>query len=213
VASSGDVVERSTNGSMQVMVRPDGSIRGPQDLKGKVIATPTLGGVMHVATLYWLKASSVDPASIRGVEVPFPNMGDQLKAGRIDAIELLQPFVGQLTKAGFVSIGNPMLKIDDPVLFTFWISQGAWARSHRPQVAGFVAALTEAKRFIAEHPAEARVIVAKYTHLPKAVAENIPLPDYDFEITPHELEVWVKTLREVGQLNVPVDLAKMVIGP
>ena len=61
-------------------------------MKGKVIAAPTLGAVMHSATLYWLKKNGVDPSSVRGVEVPFPNMADQLKAGSVDAAEGLVPF-------------------------------------------------------------------------------------------------------------------------
>ena len=64
---------------LAIVVRPDGP-KTAADLKGKAIAAPTLGAVIHVATLYWLKKNGVDPASIRGVEVPFPNMGDQLKA-------------------------------------------------------------------------------------------------------------------------------------
>lgn len=89
VAVAGEVFESSARPSMQVIVRKDSGIASVKDLKGKIIASPTIGAIMHVATLSWLKKNGVDPASIRAVEVPFPNMGDQLKAGRVDAIESL----------------------------------------------------------------------------------------------------------------------------
>jgi len=211
VAVAGEVIEQAANQTMQVMVRAGSGLTGPRDLRGKLIATPTLGAVMHVATLHWLRVNGVDPGSIRAVEMPFPNMGDQLKAGRVDAVELLQPFVGQQSAAGNLSIGNPLLSVADPVLFTFWIAQGDWARSHRPVIERWVAALEEARTFIEQNPAEARAILAKYTNLPPPIAEKIPLPSYAFGITPSHLEVWVRTLRELGQLPGNVDPGKLVV--
>ena len=109
VASAGEAIEVKSNPTTQVIVRKDSGIKSAADLKGKAIAAPTLGAVIHVATLYWLKKNGVDPNSIRGVEVPFPNMGDQLKAGNVDAVEALEPFTGALLAAGNVSLGDPLL--------------------------------------------------------------------------------------------------------
>jgi ABC-type nitrate/sulfonate/bicarbonate transport system substrate-binding protein len=213
VAVAGEVLETSERPSIQVIVRKDSGINSVKDLKGKLIATPSTGAIMHVATLAWLKKNGVDPASIRAVEVPFPNMGDQLKAGRVDAIESLQPFVGQLLAQGYVGIGNPLLSVADPVLFPFWISQGAWARANLPVIARWIKSLNEAKAFIEQNPAEARVILAKYTNLPPPVAQNIPFPTFDFSIQPSQIDVWVRTLRDLGQLGVTVDSSKLVVTP
>ena len=70
------------------LVRPDSGINSPKDLNGKRIGTSAIASVMHVADLHWLKANGADPASIVPVEVPFTGMMDQLKAGRVDAVEL-----------------------------------------------------------------------------------------------------------------------------
>jgi ABC-type nitrate/sulfonate/bicarbonate transport system substrate-binding protein len=211
VAVSGETVEVTANQSFQIIVRPDSGIRSVQDLKGKLIASPTIGAVMHVATLYWLKAGGVDPNGIRAIEVPFPNMGDQLKAGRVDALELLHPFVGQQLAAGNVSIGNPLLAVADPALFTFWIAQGAWARANPAVIERWIASLKDARQFLETNPTESRAILAKYTRLPDAVAQKIPFPAYDTSLNAAQLEVWVKVLRELGQLSAPVDASRLVV--
>ena len=213
VGVAGETVELTANQSMQVIVRPDSGIRSVQDLKGKVVATPTIGAVMHVATLHWLRAGGVDPNSIRAIEVPFPNMGDQLKAGRVDALELLQPFVGQQLAAGNLSIGNPLLSVADPGLFTFWIAQGAWARANPAVLERWIAALKDARQFLETNPTESRSILAKYTRLPDAVAQKIPFPTYETALNASQLEVWAKVLRDLGQLNGPVDASRLVVTP
>ena len=116
-AVAGETIETSANKAYQVLVRADGGINSPKDLAGKRIAGPGVGSVMHVALVDWVKRDGGDPSGIVGVEVPFPNMMDQLKAGRVDAVEQLEPFVGVMLGNGFKSLGDPLLAIADPILF------------------------------------------------------------------------------------------------
>jgi len=118
-----------------------------------------------------------------------------------------------LIAQGNVGIGNPLLSIADPVLFPFWISPGEWARANLPVIKRWISALNEAKAFMEHNPSEARAILAKYTKLPPAVAEKIPFPNYEFSIQPAQLDVWVRTLRDLGQLSVAVDSSKLVVTP
>lgn len=211
VAVAGETVETSTNQSFQIMVRPDGKIKTAKDLDGKRIATPSIGAVMDVATLHWMKVNGGNPNSLVPVEVPFPNMMDQLKAGRVDAVEALQPFVGQMRSAGFKSLGDPLLSVGDPVIFPLWMAQGKWARAHRDVIGKWIASLDEANTYIKANDAEARKIMSKYTHLPEKIAARIPLPKYQFTITPQQLEVWLKVVREQGRLKQDLNVNKLVV--
>ena len=109
VASAAEAYETDKNPTTHVVTSPETGIRSVKDLAGKTIATPTIGAVIHVSTLYWLKKNGVDFNSIRAVEVPFPNMADQLKAKRVDAVETLEPFAGAMLKAGNISLGLPKI--------------------------------------------------------------------------------------------------------
>ena len=213
VAVAAEVFETEDNPSTYVIVSKESGIAGPKDLAGKIIATPTIGGVIHVSVLYWLKRNGVDPGSVRAVEVPFPNMPDQLRAKRVDAVESLEPFAGALRASGNVSIATPLLSVGKDVLFPFWISQGAWARANLPTIKAWIAALEDAKSFIEKNPGEARKIMAQYTKLPESVVQATPFPAYRFAIKPEDIQVWAAALSEVGQLDKKVDSSKLVVTP
>ena len=92
-AAGVDVVQvagntNSTKGNpfVKVIVKPDSGITDVSQLRGKTVGTPTLSGVIHAAVKYEAKQRGVDPSSIGGVEAPTPNLPDQLRAGRIDAV-------------------------------------------------------------------------------------------------------------------------------
>jgi NitT/TauT family transport system substrate-binding protein len=211
VAVAGGTVETSANQSYQVMVRPDSGIASPKDLNGKRIGTSAIASVMHVADLHWLKANGADPGSIVPVEVPFTSMMDQLKAGRVDAVEALQPFVGQMLAAGYKSLGDPLLAVGDPVLFPFWMAETGWANANRAVIKKWIASLEEALGMITSDDAMAREVLAKYTNLPAAVVARIPYPAYQFSIKPEQLAVWKNVLVQQGKPLTAVDVNALVV--
>ena len=211
VAVAGQGIETKDNPSTHLIVRKDSAITSMQDLKGKVIATPTLGAIIHVSVLHGLKKNGIDPNSIRAVEVPFPNMPDQLKAGNVDAVEALEPFAGQLLAAGNRSLGEPLLSVSDEVLYTFWISERKWAADNPAVIAAWVASLNQAKEFMDANPQEARAILAKYTKLPEAVVQKIPFVTYRFSLNPRDFAVWVNVLKDLGQITRSIDENSLVM--
>jgi len=208
---AGNTVSSKANPFVQVIVKPDSGIKDVKDLRGKTVGSPTLSGVIHAGVQYWAKQNGVDPSQIKGVEAPSPNLPDQLNAGRVDAVEALEPFASSLTKSGNVSIGDPFSPIADPLATNFWLAQGAWARSHTDVIERFVASLTQARAFIDQNQPAARQILQGYTNLPAPVASSVPLPTYDFDIRRQDLDKWVKVLRDIGQFNGNVDTKKLIL--
>ncbi len=210
-AVAGETVETKANPTTQLIVRADSPIRGVADLKGRVVATPTLGAIIHVSVLHGLKKNGLDPAAIRAIEVPFPNMADQLKAGNVDVVEALDPFAAQLLAVGNRSIGDPLLWEGDEVLYTFWIAQGKWAETHRNVIQAWITSLEEGKEFIDANPTEARAILAKYTRLPAPIVEKIPFPAYRFSLRLQDLGMWVAVLQDLGQIAGSIDERRLLV--
>lgn len=176
VQISGNTVSAADNPFVQLIVPPGSDITDVGRLGGRTVGSPTLSGVIHSAVLYWAQQNGVDPASVRGVQVPPPNLPDQLRAGQVDAVEALEPFATQLRSGGNVSLGDPFSPIADPLATNFWISQGTWARDNRETVRRFVTSLDQAVRFIEQDPAPPRQVLQEFTGLPPQVAGTVPLP-------------------------------------
>ena len=213
VQVAGNTNSTKANPFVKLIVRPDSGITDVSQLKGKTVGTPTLSGVIHAAVKYEAKLRGVDPSSIGGVEAPTPNLPDQLRAGRIDAVEALEPIASQLIRAGNVAIAQPFDAIGDPLATNFWLAQGSWAEKNRDAVARFVDALKQGQAFIDQNPAEARRILQEYTKLPEAVAASVPLPTYNFDIRTGDLDRWVKVLKDIGEFDGQVDTRKLVLSP
>lgn len=211
VGVSGNTVETAANPQMRLMAGSQSGITSISQLQGKTIGTPSINGVVHIATLLALKRAGVDPKSVRFVEMMFPNMADQLKAQRADAVEQVEPFVSAMKKAGHIDIGDPMLQVGDPVILTCWMANGAWARTNPDIIARWVAALDEARAFISAHPRDARDTLAKWTRLPGEVIESIVLPTYGTALTAKDVSAWIDATRETGQLNAELNASNLVL--
>lgn len=211
VGVTASTVETRENSSL-LIARAGSSIRGIGDLPGKRIGTPDTGAALNVSTLNWLRLEGVDPKSVKTIEMPFATMADQLKAGRVDAVEAIPPFTDVMLKAGHRSIGGPLLSVSKPpVLGTLWIAQARWAHDHPEILERWKRSLTEAEDLIRRDPSRARAILQKYTQLPAAIANTVKLPVYSAATTMdalgREIAPWGQALKRSGQFtgNVQVD--------
>jgi len=210
VAISGGHIEVEGSTTNVLVARKDAGISSIKDISGKTVGTPTVGAILHVALLHWMKKEGIPANSIRAVEVPFSNMPDQLEAARIDVAIGAQPFADRMLAAGNLSLGNPLLQIANPVLATLWISERGWAEENKEAAAKWNAALQQSKDFIANDPDGAREILAKYTKLPAPVVQSLELPHFETKLEAQEIDVWAQVLRELDQLQEQIDASNLI---
>lgn len=210
VAVSGGHQELDGSMTNVVIARKDSGIKSIKDIAGRTVGTPTVGAILHVALLHWMKKEGMDLNAIRAVEVQFSNMPDQLAAGRIDVAVSAQPFADRMLAAGHVSLGNQLLQVADPVQATLWISDRSWAVANRPVIAKWTTAMRQATDFIASNPTAARDVLAQYTKLPPDVTQTLVLPHFETKLQTQDVDVWVKVLAELNQLRKPVDSSALL---
>ncbi len=213
VVVSGEQIETQKHQVVAVLAKKGSGIASPKDLVGKTVAAGTFGGNIHPATLYWLQKNGVDPSSVKFVEVAFPFQADQLAAGRVDAVEALDPFKTQMVGAGHTFVGDPVLAVANPAVNAVWMAQGPWARSHVDTIKAWIRSLQQARAWINTHQTQARAILVKYTGLPQSVASSVPIPVFYFAVNTKNVLPWVGMLGAIHQVDVSkVKPEEVVVG-
>lgn len=207
----GNTIDTEDNPFVRVIVPADSGIEGVADLAGKRVSSPTLSGVIHVATLYWAQQEGIDPDSIEGVQVPPPATVEQFNAGQVDAAQALEPFAGALVGMGNTSIGDPFASIGLPLATNFWVANGEWAANNPDAIAAFKKSLEQAQAFVAADEAAARAVLMEYTGMPAPVAESVRLPTFDLDIRTDDLNRWVDVLIFLNQFEGEIDVNDLVL--
>ena len=207
----GNTNDTEDNPFVRVIVPADSGIESVADLAGRRVSSPTLSGVIHVATQFWAQQEGIDPSTIEGVQVPPPNTVEQFTAGQVDAAEALEPFASALVGQGNVSIGDPFAAIGLPLATNFWVANGEWAAANPDAVAAFATSLEQAQSFVESNDVEARAILQGYTGMADPVAANVALPTFNLEIRTDDLARWVEVLESLGQFEGEIDVNELVV--
>jgi len=209
VMISGNDGDSPTHEGVQVFVGK--GISSAADLKGKRIGSPTLTGNINTATKAWLATNGVDPKSVQFVQVPTPNMADELKAGQIDGAEMIYPFISVAKADGLKSLGDPERSLTSNYLGgTYWAASSGWAESNPTAVAGFRTAIKEADAWIAANNAAAYQDIADYTKVSLSQAKESPLTVYTTDVSGADLKIWGDAMTKYAGFTKTVDYSTLV---
>ncbi|GAA3218739.1 hypothetical protein GCM10010468_42410 [Actinocorallia longicatena] len=194
-------VDSTEHSQAQIFAAKGRKITSFAGLGGKRIATPSLSGTLYLSVVTALRKAGIGTKAVTLVEVPFPNMLDQLNAGRVDAIATIQPFIGGTKAAGHTPLGDPFLSVASPAVTGMWTADRAWAAKNPDKVAKFVDGMDAADSWVASHDSEARAFLAATLKLPPQLIAGMPLPDWKSAITPDDLTPWIDAVEASGQVN------------
>ncbi len=187
---------------IQVMVPADSDIATPQDLTGKKVAVDTLFQLPDLGMRAALIDAGVDPTGVELVEIPFPDMGTALEAGRVDAILSTEPFVTINQQA---SGAIPLLSAsqgqapESPQAAI--LSSEAFISANEDLVDDFLAAVDEASAYGIAHEDEVRATIPTFTEVEPELAEAIKLAPIDSTDDLAGWESWADLLVEVGAVE------------
>lgn len=203
-AATLDVKDNPTSG---IIALKSSGIKSYADLKGKTLGVLTETGTLHTATLFALDKAGVPLDSIKIVQVDGPAQADQLKSGRIDAVETLAPFRATLLSEGnTVELGDPYLEMAPELSAMMWGTSSDWAKKHPEAIGEFREALQEGIDYIGAHEDEARAVLKDFTGLPEDVVQKTILPTYVSDPRAQDLKVWLDAMTSVGGFKGDVSL-------
>lgn len=211
LAGGGLTSKGATN--LGLVARAGSGIKTAADCVGRKIGVPGLGAFLHVSFRAWLKQAGVDWRKVNFVEAAFPQHGDLLRGGSIDAVVTGDPFMARIVDSGagyvasyyatFLPDGQPNL------LYT---ARRDWVQANAAAARAFQGAIQEAAAIVAR-PAQldrVRTAIGKFIKLPPEVLAKTQVSPPAPVIVPAQLSYWAGLMQDQGMLKTPPDVSRLI---
>ena len=175
-----------------IQVLKDSPIKQARELEGKTVAVNTLNNIVHLMALAWLEKNGANPAKVRFVEIPFPQMEAALVSGRVEAISAQEPFVASSVGKGVTRVlAHNWGEVVPKFLIASWFASENWIQKNKEMARGFAQSLTQAIDAIQADNAGARNLMAKWTGLNPDLAKQVALPLYEKTVSEKDIQVTI----------------------
>jgi NitT/TauT family transport system substrate-binding protein len=212
LAGGGSTSKKMTG--IGLVARAGAGIRLAQDCVGRKIGVPGLGAFLHVGFRAWLKAQGVDYTRVTFIEAAFPQHGDLLRGGSLDAVVTADPFMARIVGSGIGYVASYYSTfLPDGLPTLVFVARRDWVQKNMAAARGFQAAIAESAKFLNEpkNAAKVREHIGKYIKLPPEVLATVqigpPLP----VVTEPGLAWWADQMVEQKLLKASPDLARLIL--
>jgi NitT/TauT family transport system substrate-binding protein len=212
VVAGGGVTSKTITG-IGLVARAGTGIKTPQDCVGRKIGVPGLGAFLHVTFRAWLKQNGVDYRKVNFVEASFPQHGDLLRGGSIDAVVTADPFMSRITDSGagyvasyystFLPDGNPTI---------IYTAKRDWAQKNAAAVKAFREAVVEGAAFI-QNPKnndKVRAAIGKFIKLPPEVLAKIQISPPGPVVNEKQLNYWIGLMKDQEMLRGTINVSQLI---
>lgn len=195
-----------------VVIREGVDIKAPSDFEGKTIGVPGIGATLHVMFTHWLTQNGADASKIRFVEIPFPQGGDVLKQGTVDAVVTVGPFTDRIIGAKIGHMGPRFTaELPEGLPIIGFIATNNWIGSHAETVERFRAAMTEASAEVAKDQDAAKDDSNKFLNMPPQLMAQIRLPAYSAAMKPELIQAWIDMMKPMALIQGDLNPVKILL--
>ena len=200
-----------TQNSFGILTLPKSGIKGPAGLAGKTIAVNLTNNIQTLTADTLLKANGVNPASVKYVVVPFPDMAAALKAGRVNAISVVEPFMTGAEQAmGAVPVMSQCSGSVSRLPLSGYFATAAWAAKYPHTAHAFQVAMARAQAFADANPSAVQKVLPTYTKITAAAAPHIKLSYYPPALNPAQVQRVADLMLAGGLLKTPLDVRPLL---
>jgi len=162
--------EHADHKIMYMLVKKDGPIRTPADLKGKRVATNVQGSALDILVRTMLAKAGLDPArDVNLIEVRFPEAPAMLAEGKVDFAPVVPPFASRLIETGeYRELADSTEVQGGLAQLVFLAAKRGFIEENREAMADFTEDYIRAVRWFSDEANrdEALKIVADYMQVP-----------------------------------------------
>lgn len=185
-----------------LVVLSEAGITRIADLKGKSIAVNSRRNIVDLAVLRAVKAAGLSAADITLVELPFKDMESALRAKRIDAATLPEPFLSSAMKAaGLRNLGDHFVFAFGKVFSTGYFAAPMSAKVTPDVIRKFEIAISKATSDLKNPSDTTYEAISSVTKIPTEILKISGKPEFVVSVPETafgQMKVW---LEEEGLLE------------
>ncbi|MFC6704280.1 ABC transporter substrate-binding protein [Flexivirga alba] len=181
-----------------VFVSAKSSIKSASDLEGKTVAVTALGSIQDLGIKITVKKAGGDPSKVKFLSLGSADMIAALKAGRVDAVALSEPFTSEARNDKLTPLfsyaTSPMPGLPVGAYFTSVSTLSKDSGS----LSTFVSGIKKATAYAQANPDKVKAALPGYTGIPAKVANKVSTFPYTTDITPAQIAKLSALLKEYG---------------
>ncbi len=213
VVAGGGVTSKTITG-FGLVARAGSGIKSARDCIGKKIGVPGLGAFLHVTFRGWLKQSGVDYKKVSFIEASFPQHGDLLRGGSLDAVVTADPFMSRITDSGAGYVASYYSTFLPEGFHTIiYTAKREWVQKNPAATKAFREAVQEAATFMQQpkNSAAVRAAIGKYIKLPPEVLARVQISPPGPVVTEKQLAYWVDLMKDQEMLKTEPKLSQLIV--
>jgi NitT/TauT family transport system substrate-binding protein len=183
-------------------------IHAARDLAGRTVAISGIKNITQVAVEMWLAQNGVDAGSVRFIELPFPQMGPALAAGRVDAAVIAEPDLSGVLAGDGRVLADVYDAVGKNFLVGAWFTTTAWSRAHPDLARRFAAAIAQTATWANAHQAESARILEKYTKI--AIRSGMRRATWAERLDPAQVQPLIDASARTNVLRAPFPAAELI---
>ena len=196
-----------------LVTKPGAGLKTGKDFEGKSIAVNTRNNIIWLYARAWVKKTGGDPDKVTYLEVPFPQMIDAVRGGRVDAAFVVEPFFSAGRAANAVElVAWPYNSTQKRIPVAQFVASKAFIAANAGTIEKFVRAYNKGVDWMNANKGsdEWAGIIAGYTRLKPEQIKSIGLPLFDKTVDPKGIDETVALMRDHKMIEGPVDTKAML---
>jgi NitT/TauT family transport system substrate-binding protein len=199
-----------TEKNFEVLTLPGSGITSAKDLAGKTVAVNLTNNIQTLTLNAILKSEGVSGTPTY-IAIPFPNMAAALKAHRVAAVSVVEPFITATQKAdGAVAVTSECTGPVANYPLSGYFATGSWVQQNPNTLKAFQKAMTQAQTYANANPAAVRAILPTYTKITAAAAQHVAIGTFPPSIDVTQLQALADLMTQQGMISGSFQVSKIV---
>jgi len=200
--------------SAVLLAAPGSGVTSVSQLQKKTVAVVQLNSLNSVDVQQEVSQAGGDASTVHLISLPFPQMPQALKSGRVAAAMVVSPFSATAIKEGARPLAFPNSSLFPNGTITCIAASTSYIKSHGAQVRAWQAAVNQSAQYAKSHLSAARATLTKYLSLsPIAAAHAVLSTNWQTAIDEASVLKQETLLKKFGALASIVPVSKLFYSP